>query len=159
MFKRITAFLLLLSLILSMTACIVEFGESSKPDRDDEGDETLDDGDEKPDDGDEKPDDDGEKPDDDGDEKIDSCFVVLKNSDGTVLTESEIEIGSIIEEPIMPEVEGYTFIGWYESLDSDEPFDFTKPITDDTVLFAKWQGNKLPGTERLRQPSFHEIMR
>lgn len=34
---------------------------------------------------------------------------------------------------------GYNFMGWYESKDGEgEAFDFSKPITKDTTLYAKW---------------------
>ncbi len=37
----------------------------------------------------------------------------------------------------------YSFVGWYVSTDdgttfADSPFDFTKPVTEDTVLYAVW---------------------
>ncbi|MBO5560076.1 MAG: leucine-rich repeat protein [Firmicutes bacterium] len=41
---------------------------------------------------------------------------------------------------------GYTFLGWYESKDGEgEAFDFSKPVTKDTTLYAKWHRDE---TER-----------
>ncbi len=34
--------------------------------------------------------------------------------------------------------EGYTFIGWYADKDHNTKFDFTKPITSNTTVYAKW---------------------
>ena len=34
--------------------------------------------------------------------------------------------------------EGYTFIGWYTDDTYDTEFDFTKPITSNTTVYAKW---------------------
>ena len=37
--------------------------------------------------------------------------------------------------------EGYTFIGWYTDDTYSTEFDFTKPITGDTKVYAKWEKN------------------
>ena len=58
-------------------------------------------------------------------------------ADGTHNTESP-------EDPVRQW--GYTFHGWYESKDGEgEAFDFSKPITKDTTLYAKWNHDE---TER-----------
>lgn len=38
----------------------------------------------------------------------------------------------------IPEVEGYTFDGWYADKDHNTKFDFTKPIKSNTKVYAKW---------------------
>lgn len=39
----------------------------------------------------------------------------------------------------IPEVEGYTFDGWYTTDDTDSTeFDFTQPIKSNTTVYAKW---------------------
>lgn len=47
--------------------------------------------------------------------------------------------------------EGYTFIGWYADKDHNTKFDFTKPITSNTTVYAKWEKNApvLPDTYAL----------
>lgn len=47
--------------------------------------------------------------------------------------------------------EGYTFIGWYTDDTHTTEFDFTKPITGDTKVYAKWEKNApvLPDTYAL----------
>ena len=49
----------------------------------------------------------------------------------------------------IPEVEGYTFDGWYA--EDNTKFDFTQPITGDTKVYAKWEKNApvLPDTYAL----------
>ena len=37
--------------------------------------------------------------------------------------------------------EGYTFGGWYTDKTYNTEFDFTKPITGDTTIYAKWTAN------------------
>ena len=51
----------------------------------------------------------------------------------------------------VPEVEGYTFIGWYADENRTIEFDLTKPITGDTKVYAKWEKNApvLPDTYEL----------
>ena len=40
--------------------------------------------------------------------------------------------------PTIPQVEGYTFDGWYTDKNYTTEFDFTKPITGNTTVYAKW---------------------
>ena len=41
----------------------------------------------------------------------------------------------------IPEVEGFTFDGWYADENRTIEFDFTKPITSNTTVYAKWTAN------------------
>lgn len=41
----------------------------------------------------------------------------------------------------IPEVEGYTFDGWYADKDHNTKFDFTQPIKSNTTVYAKWTAN------------------
>ena len=41
----------------------------------------------------------------------------------------------------IPDVDGYTFGGWYADEKHITEFDFTKPITDNTTVYAKWTAN------------------
>lgn len=52
-----------------------------------------------------------------------------------------IEHGKLIETDklTIPEVEGYTFDGWYA--EDNTKFDFTQPITGNTTVYAKWTAN------------------
>ncbi len=47
-----------------------------------------------------------------------------------------VRVGETIEEPAAPQSSEYTFLGWY--LDG-EKFDFSKPITKNIKLEAKWE--------------------
>lgn len=40
--------------------------------------------------------------------------------------------------PTIPTVEGFTFDGWYADENRTIEFDFTKPITSNTTVYAKW---------------------
>lgn len=52
-----------------------------------------------------------------------------------------IEHGKLIETDnlTIPEVEGYTFDGWYT--EDNTKFDFTQPIKHNTTVYAKWTAN------------------
>ena len=63
--------------------------------------------------------------------------------DNTTITSVTIpasvtEIGKLTA----PTVEGYTFDGWYADAAHTTEFDFTKPITGDTTIYAKWEKSK-----------------
>lgn len=51
-----------------------------------------------------------------------------------------IEYGKLIDTDklTIPEVEGYTFDGWYADNTYSTKFDFTKPIKSNTKVYAKW---------------------
>lgn len=51
-----------------------------------------------------------------------------------------IEHGKTIktDELTIPDVDGYTFDGWYADNKYTTEFDFTKPITGNTTVYAKW---------------------
>lgn len=70
------------------------------------------------------------------DTEADTHEVTFYDSDGTtVLDTQEIPDGELLEESV-PEKEGYTFAGWYATLQMSHKFDFTKAITADTQMFA-----------------------
>lgn len=54
-----------------------------------------------------------------------------------------IEHGKLIktDELTIPEVEGYTFDGWYADEAHNTKFDFTQPIKSNTTVYAKWTAN------------------
>lgn len=64
-----------------------------------------------------------------------------------------IEHGKLIETDklTIPDVDGYTFGGWYADEDRTIEFDFNTPITGNTKVYAKWEKNApvLPDTYAL----------
>ena len=48
---------------------------------------------------------------------------------------SQVKEGQKINQPAEPERDGYVFLGWY---DGETEFDFTKGITKDVTITAKW---------------------
>lgn len=80
-------------------------------------------------------------------------YTVKFVSDHGSFKDQTIEHGKLIETDklTIPEAEGYTFIGWYADKDHNTKFDFTKPITSNTTVYAKWEKNApvLPNTYAL----------
>ena len=67
-------------------------------------------------------------------------YTVKFVSDHGSFKDQTIEYGKLIETDklTIPTVEGYTFDGWYTDDNYSKKFDFTKPITGDTKVYAKW---------------------
>lgn len=67
-----------------------------------------------------------------------SKYTVKFVSDHGSFADQTIEHGKPIDTDklTIPEVEGYTFDGWYT--EDNTKFDFTKPITSNTTVYAKW---------------------
>ena len=70
-------------------------------------------------------------------------FTVQFVSDHGSFADQTIEHGKPIDtgKLTIPEVEGYTFDGWYADSAHTKKFDFSTPITGDTTVYAKWTAN------------------
>ena len=70
-----------------------------------------------------------------------SKYTVKFVSDHGSFADQTIEHGKLIETDklTIPEVEGYTFDGWYA--EDNTKFDFTQPIKSNTTVYAKWTAN------------------
>ena len=55
---------------------------------------------------------------------------------------------SLTDLPLLPDTEYQTFQGWYY-VDTDEPFDSTRPITKDTEIYAKWADSSYKKKEQI----------
>ena len=68
-------------------------------------------------------------------------YTVKFVSDHGSFADQTIEHGKPIDTDklTIPEVEGYTFGGWYA--EDNTKFDFTQPITSNTTVYAKWTAN------------------
>lgn len=80
-------------------------------------------------------------------------YTVKFVSDHGSFKDQTIEHGKPIDTDklTIPEVEGYTFDGWYADEAHTTEFDFSTPITGDTKVYAKWEKNApvLPDTYAL----------
>lgn len=82
-----------------------------------------------------------------------SKYTVKFVSDYGSFADQTIEHGETIDTDklTIPEVEGYTFDGWYADEAHKTKFDFSTAITGDTKVYAKWEKNApvLPDTYAL----------
>lgn len=80
-------------------------------------------------------------------------YTVQFVSDHGSFADQTIEHGETIktDKLTIPEVDGYTFGGWYADEDRTTEFNFSTPITGDTKVYAKWEKNApvLPDTYEL----------
>lgn len=80
-------------------------------------------------------------------------YTVQFVSDYGSFADQTVEHGKPIETDklTIPEVEGFTFDGWYADNTYSTKFDFTKPIKSNTKVYAKWEKNApvLPDTYAL----------
>ena len=68
-------------------------------------------------------------------------FLYNYGSLGTYLIDY-VDEGEAIRQPADPYVEGMTFAGWYDNAACEgEPFDFTKEMDSDIILYADWRVN------------------
>ena len=71
-----------------------------------------------------------------GDVENDECLVTFDSQGGTVVSAVQVAKGTAVPEPAAPTRRGYEFMGWYLG---DTLYDFTQPVTGNTVLRAKWK--------------------
>ena len=68
--------------------------------------------------------------------------VSFETGEGSKVDLQEVEGGKTATKPeTNPTLNGYTFGGWYADEAWETEFDFSQPITKDTVVFAKWVKN------------------
>ena len=70
---------------------------------------------------------------------------------GDAPASQNVKFNGTASDPGTLTAEGYTFDGWYTDAAYSTEFDFTKPITGDTKVYAKWEKNApvLPDTYEL----------
>lgn len=69
--------------------------------------------------------------------------VTFNSNEGTKVAEQEIDKDGKATKPADPTRRGYTFKGWYtDNGVFVNKFDFTKPVTENVTLYAKWEEDK-----------------
>ncbi len=71
-------------------------------------------------------------------ESIQTYTVSFDSDGGTIVNPQSITYGNYVEYPETPEKKYYDFAGWYYN---DLPYDFSKPVTSNMTLVAKWIKN------------------
>ena len=68
-------------------------------------------------------------------EKEEKAIVTFMDSDGSVISQKEVYIKQVINKPKSPKKDGYDFVEWQLN---GVKYDFTKEVTSDITLEAKW---------------------
>ena len=76
----------------------------------------------------------------------------LNGKTGTAPDEQTVEKDKTATKPADPEVEGFTFTGWYTEASCSTKYDFATPVTADLTLFAGWEEKTKPGPEPGPEP-------
>lgn len=76
-----------------------------------------------------------------------SHTVSFNSKGGSDVAEITVDDSKTITAPT-PTRAGYKFAGWYTDSKLTKAFDFTAPITKDVTLFAKWEKEEAPSTEK-----------
>ena len=72
---------------------------------------------------------------------INKYTVQFVSEHGDAPTSQNVPYNETADDPGKLTEEGYTFIGWYTDETYTKEFDFTKPITSNTTVYAKWEKN------------------
>ncbi|RYQ12463.1 InlB B-repeat-containing protein [Bifidobacterium pseudolongum] len=73
---------------------------------------------------------------------INKYTVTFDANGGSVVPAATVEHGQKATEPAAPTRTGYTFNGWYTAKTGGTRYDFTKPVTANTTLYAQWTIDK-----------------
>ncbi|MCR5646939.1 MAG: InlB B-repeat-containing protein [Acholeplasmatales bacterium] len=80
-------------------------------------------------------------------------YIVSFDTDGDIKSSTVLENG-LVEEPLAPTKNKYTFLGWYLG---DTKFDFNTKITSDITLHAKWRSNSAITLNRLGSSETYDV--
>lgn len=81
-------------------------------------------------------------------EKEISYTVGFDTQGGSKVETAAVVEGSKVTVPADPTKAGYKFAGWYADKEYTKAYDFNTPVTKDVTLFAKWEKEETPSTEK-----------
>lgn len=58
---------------------------------------------------------------------------------------ASVDHGTAVAKPADPEAQGFIFAGWYTDSEFETAFDFKKPVTEATTVYAKWEDDTTAG--------------
>ena len=64
--------------------------------------------------------------------------VTFDSQGGSAITPAIVANGAPLTKPAAPSWAGRGFAGWYTDADCTQKYDFTKPVTGDLTLYARW---------------------
>lgn len=84
-----------------------------------------------------------------------SFRIRFDSNGGSQVEDQVVEAGKLAERPEDPTRSGYRFDGWYSDGELKEKYDFSKPVSADLTLYAKWTGtgdDNSSGEESVEEP-------
>lgn len=70
-------------------------------------------------------------------EEEEYCFILVNIADGTNTAYYALRPGEMLPElPVYEDTDTVTYLGWY-NMETEEPFDVTQPIYEDTMIYLK----------------------
>ena len=69
--------------------------------------------------------------------------VTFDSQGGSAVTSLNVKFNHKVNEPQDPTRTGYNFIDWYTDHDLTKVYDFTKAVTGDVTLYAKWEAKNV----------------
>lgn len=88
--------------------------------------------------------------------RYDDHYIIVFYTDELVdLETKKVDKDSIFSKPEDPESPYADFDGWYTSVNYTEEFDFSKPITESTTVYAKWNYNTFNITYMLEEDALN----
>lgn len=65
--------------------------------------------------------------------------VVFQTNGGSDVKSTKVVNGDTVAEPVPPDRNGYTFLGWYQDAAGNIAYRFSAPVFQDLTLYAKWE--------------------
>ena len=82
-----------------------------------------------------------------------SYIVRFESNGGTAVSEQSVEKDDTVAKPADPTRDGYVFDGWFANSALTEAYDFSKPVTVNLTLFAKWTKEETTTPEPTSTPT------
>ncbi len=67
-----------------------------------------------------------------------AVLVQFNTNGGSTVEDLTVTIGGIVSQPQNPTLENKMFVGWYKDSACTEVFDFTTKLSENIILYAKW---------------------
>ncbi|MCL2336685.1 MAG: InlB B-repeat-containing protein, partial [Firmicutes bacterium] len=74
--------------------------------------------------------------------------VTFATAGGSTVNSQKLANGAKVTKPADPTKDGFTFAGWYSDKALTTAYDFTKGITGNVTIYAKWTANTAPLTPK-----------
>ena len=72
-------------------------------------------------------------------EEPQTYIVIFEENGGTTISNQTVVSGELVERPTAPTRKGFVFAGWYSDPNLYNRYDFSRPVTSNFSLYAKWE--------------------